>query len=347
MNKEIAALKELANARILDMLDELGISYKERYNYVNACCPVHNGDRKDAWSWQIDIGIWRCFSHGCEDSYGNDIFGLIRGVRECGFKEALDFVKGFVGGNLTADKVKELKDIRDNRAFVYSTKKKIPQKVYPDDCLSRLEYHQYLEKRGFTRDIVEKYHIGIGKQNHGYMVDRIIFPIRNIEGQIVAFTGRTLHEDWKEHGIPKWKHSEDFKVHADKMLYNIDMAKHKIQETGIAILVEGPIDALKIIEAGIENVVAVLGKTLYNGQITELYKAGATKLIVAFDNDNPGKTGAEKAVKLAAPFFDVVNVEIESGKKDYGEMTAVEIMEFFDAVNRRSIKKKKVYTSKI
>lgn len=329
MNKEHVALKELANARILDILDQLGIPYRERYNYVNACCPIHNGDRKDAWSWQIDIGIWRCFSNGCEDRYGNDIFGLIRGVKECSFKEALEFVQDFVGGQLSPERIKELKDIRDNRIFVYSAKKKQPQKIYPDDCLNRISYHEYLESRGFTREIIEKYHIGIGKDNYGYMKDRIIFPIRNFDGSIVAFSGRTLHDNWKELGIPKWKHSKDFEIHADKMLYNIDKAKDKIFETGEVILVEGPLDALRIVEGGIENVVAVLGKTLYNGQLSELMKAGATKLFIAFDNDNPGKTGAEKAVKLASSFFDAVKIEL-TGKKDYGEMTPREVREFFD-----------------
>jgi len=332
MNKELAALKELANAKILDILDELGVPYKEKYNYVNACCPVHNGDRKDAWSWQIDIGIWKCFSNGCQDTYGNDIFGLVRGIRDCGFKEALEFVRDLVGGELNEEKIKELKDARDNRVFVYSAKKKVPQKVYEDTCLQRITYHDYLEKRGFTREIIEKYHIGIGKENHGYMVDRIIFPIRNLDGQIVAFSGRTLHADWKERGIPKWKHSKDFELHANKMLFNIDQAKEEIERTGIAILVEGPLDALRLIESGIKNVVAVLGKTLYNGQISELIRAGATRLIIAFDNDNPGKTGADKAVKLAAPFFDVTKVEITSGQKDYGEMNAKEVWEMFNAL---------------
>jgi DNA primase len=333
MNKEIAALKELANAKILDILDELGVEYKERYNYVNACCPVHNGDRKDAWSWQIDIGIWKCFSNSCQDSYGNDIFGLVRGVRECGFKEALDFVKGFVGGELSPEKVKELKDARDNRIFVYSAKKKQPQRTYENNCLERLSYHEYLERRGFNRDIVEKYHIGIGKDNHGYMKDRIIFPIRNVEGQIVGFSGRTLHEDWKERGIPKWKHSKDFELHADKMLFNIDVAKPEIERTGAVILVEGPIDALRLVEAGITNVCAVLGKTLYNGQMNELFKCAASKLYIAFDNDNPGKTGAEKAVKLARPFFDVEKIDL-TGKKDYGEMTAEEVGEWYRDITK-------------
>lgn len=329
MNEQIAALKELANARILEILDELGVQYKERYNYVNACCPVHNGDRKDAWSWNIEIGIWKCFSHGCEDTYGNDIFGLIRGVKDCSFKEALDLIKEFVGGQLSPQKVKELKDLRDNRIFVYSAKKKLPQKIYPEDCLKRLRYHEYLESRGFTREVVEKYHIGFGRDNYGYMKDRIIFPIRNMDGNIVAFSGRTIHENWKELGIPKWKHSEDFKMHADKMLYNIDVAKDYISSTGVAILVEGPLDVLKLVEAGIKNVVAVMGKTLYNGQITELIKAGAATIIVAFDNDNPGKTGAEKAVKLASPYFDVIKVDL-TGSKDWAEMSHDSIKEFFN-----------------
>jgi DNA primase len=331
MNNELAAIKELANGKILDILDALGVSYKERYNYVNACCPVHNGDRKDAWSWQIDIGIWKCFSNDCHNIHGNDIFGLVRGIKDCSFKEALDFVREFVGGAISPHKIKELKDLRDNKAFVYSAKKKQPQKIYPENCLSRIEYHEYLEKRGFSRNIIEKYHIGIGKENHGYMQDRVIFPIRNSDGQIVAFSGRTLHENWKDLGIPKWKHSKDFQLHADRMMYNIDIAKHEIERTSIAIIVEGPLDALKIIEAGILNVVAILGKTLYNGQISELIKAGATKLIIALDNDNPGKTGAEKAMKLASPFFDVFKLDL-TGKKDYGEMTAIEVRELFDGI---------------
>jgi DNA primase len=199
--------------------------------------------------------------------------------------------------------------------------------------LSRLEFHEYLLSRGFTRELVEKYHIGIGKENHGYMVNRIIFPIRNMDGQIVAFTGRSLHEDWKERGIPKWKHSKDFELHADKILFNIDVARAEIERTGRVILVEGPLDALRLVEAGILNVVAVMGKTLYNGQITELIKAGATTIIIAFDNDNPGKTGAEKAAKLAGPYFDVFKVSLPDGTKDFGEMHAADVREVFNEIS--------------
>ena len=106
---KLNALKEIANLRIEEIFDALGINYKERYNYVVAACPVHGGDRPDAFSWHLDRGIWKCFSRGCEEETGSDIFGLIRAIKECGFKEAVVFISKFINMSLDPEEIAKLR----------------------------------------------------------------------------------------------------------------------------------------------------------------------------------------------------------------------------------------------
>jgi len=158
------------------------------------------------------------------------------------------------------------------------------------------------------------------------MSNRVVFPIFNKEKEIVGFTGRTLFSDWEDREIPKWKHSKDY--NAECNLFNIDNAQKHIQESGEAIIVEGPLDVLRLEEAGVHNSVAVLGKSLHNGQMTLLMEIPTFKLRVAFDADKAGKSGAQGVVKRAKCFFDVEIIKLPEGK-DAGDLTETEVEEIF------------------
>ncbi len=323
MRDNIKAIKELANIRIEDILCALGVDYRERYYYLNGPCPVHGGNRRDAWSWHLDRGIWKCFSHSCDDEFGADIYGLVKGILKCDFKESIAFIKKTIDCKITPEEIKKLKDSRSNKDFIISSRKKKSREViYPESCLEKLEQHDYLKKRGFSKDILDKYHVRACLTPNKYMTDRIIFPIRNKNGEIIGFSGRTIHEDWQKLGIPKWKHSRDYD--AANNLFNVDCAINHIKHSGCAIIVEGPLDVLRLEEAGIHNSVAILGKTLHSGQMTLLMSLSAFKLSIALDNDGPGKQGAIKAAKSARVLFDVEIIKLPEDKNDIGDLSIEE-----------------------
>jgi len=328
-SETIKIIKDLANLKIHEILDDLGIEYKDRYHSLTAPCPIHGSNRHDSWSWHIDRGIWKCFSRNCDVRYNADIFGLVKALKSYSFVEAIQYVKRFVDLNISSEELKKIRDERQNREFVIKTKgTKAKGIVYPENCLSSLEYHGYLEEeRGFSREIVEEYHVGVGKSTGRYMSDRIVFPIRNIDGGIIGFTGRTLYEDWKARRIPKWLHSRDYD--AKHNLFNIDRAKGPITLLAEVIICEGPLDVLRLEDAGVRNSVAILGKTLYNEQMQILMNVQAFKLKLALDNDAAGISGMHAAVKTASNFFNVDVVNLPEGRNDIGDLTTEEIRKVF------------------
>lgn len=329
MDKDnISLIRDLANIKIDEILDALGIIYKEKYHSYVSQCPIHNGDRRDAFSWHIDRGIWKCFSRGCEEPHGCDVFGLVKGVKEISFTEAVEFVKKFVNLSMTPEELQKLKDEKSNKEFILAAKRKAEKaRTYPADSLKKLVYHDYLENRGYSRSIIEEYHIGACLTPGMYMSNRIVVPVVNIEGSIVGFTGRTLDEKWKDKGIPKWKHSQG--CWKESNLFNIDKAHFSISETGEAIICEGPLDVLKLVEAGVTNAVAILGKDIHNEQLTILMNAGAHSLLLALDNDKAGALGTNKALRTASSLFSIRTAKIPSNRKDVGEMTKEEIEKVF------------------
>lgn len=326
---KLNALKDLAILHIEDILNALGVDYSERYNYFVAPCPVHGGDRRDAFSFLVERGIWQCFSRGCDKKYGADIIGLVRGIKDCSFTEATNFLRKFVDVSLSPEEVQKLKDERQNREFIIAQQKKIEDKrTYPKSCLDKLRYHNYLETRGYPRWLIEKYHIGACLENNRYMSNRIVVPVLNIDNEIVGFTGRTLDPDWESKGIPKWKHSRGSWV--SKNLFNISNAAKYISENGYVILCEGPLDVLRLEEAGVHNSVAILGKKFYDSQMAILISIGATNILDALDNDAAGKVGSNGVLKTAQCLFDIERVRIPDGYKDIGEMVPTEARSVFD-----------------
>jgi len=112
---------------------------------------------------------------------------------------------------------------------------------------------------------------------------RLLFPIHDLRGRVVAFGGRILGD-----GEPKYLNSPDTPIfHKGKLLYNLHVAKHAMRKTERAILVEGYLDALRPSLAGIEEVVAPLGTGLTPEQ-AQLVKRHAPHVILLYDSDEPG-----------------------------------------------------------
>ena len=324
MNRdEVEGLRKIAGEKILVVLDALQIDYSEKYQYVTASCPIHGGDRGDAWSWHIDKEVWQCFSRGCHDKFNKDVFGLVMGVLECGFPEAIKFVAELVLDKNT--NLQELAQLQSSRQFVRKEKEDGEVEIFPEECLNKLIYNTYLEGRGYTKELVERYQIGVTGDRYKAMSNRMIIPIRNVDGNLVGFTGRTIDPNWQQLKIPKWIHSKGFNSACN--LFNIANAAPHIKKRGFVILVEGPLDVLRLEQFGIHNSVAIFGRKLHNQQITLLAKLSVDTIYVALDADNAGRTGAESAFNTAKSFFKIKNIDLGSG--DVGDMNEKRIMEVF------------------
>ena len=335
MYEDVKTIKELANLQIENIFETLGIECREKYHSLVAACPVHGGDRKDAFSWHVERGIWKCFSRACDQSHGSDIFGLVAGIRQCSFVESVKWVKQFVNLDLSEDEIREIRDSRSNKDFIVAVRRRASQdNTYPWECLKRLAWHDYLvTERGYPEELVKDYHIGACLTPRMYMSNRVVIPVINMDGEIAGFTGRTLDSEWKRKGIPKWKHSLGSWVEVN--VFNAHRAQDFVQEFEHAIICEGPLDVLRLEQAGIRNSVAILGKKLHPGQLTILMNMGATRLTLALDNDTAGKIGTSSAMKTAKCLFDIDVLELPEHRNDIGEMTVEELREVFnDCTNR-------------
>jgi 5S rRNA maturation endonuclease (ribonuclease M5) len=336
MYEDVKTIKELAGLKIEEIFDALGIDSREKYHSLVGPCPVHGGNRKDAFSYHVERGIWKCFSRSCDEKYGSDIFGLVQGVRECTFKQAVSWTKGFVNTNLTDEQVQEIRDSRSNKDFIVAVQRKKSQtKTYSVEVLKKLAWHDYLvEERGYPRGLIESYQIGACLRPGLYMSNRVVIPVINMTGEIVGFTGRTLQKDWKSRGIPKWLHSRGAWIEVN--VFNAHRAANFVKESEHVIICEGPLDVLRLEEAGFHNGVAILGKKLHNGQLTTLMNMGATRLTLALDNDTAGKIGMSSAMKTAKCLFDIDILELPEHRNDIGEMTIDELTELSEVLCARS-----------
>jgi 5S rRNA maturation endonuclease (ribonuclease M5) len=244
--------------------------------------------------------------------------------------DAVNWVKRFINLDLSDDEIREIRDSRSNKDFIVAVRRKVSQNVtYPVECLKKLIWHDYLvSERGYPEDLVKEYHIGACLTPRMYMSNRVVIPVLNVDGEIVGFTGRTLDKDWKRKGIPKWKHSLGSWVEVN--VFNAHRAQGFIQKYEHAIVCEGPLDVLRLEQAGVKNGVAILGKKLHNAQLTVLMNMGATHLTLALDNDTAGKIGTSSAMKTAKCLFDVDILELPENRNDIGEMTVEEIRKVFN-----------------
>ncbi|HEY3935079.1 MAG TPA: DNA primase [Gemmatimonadales bacterium] len=122
---------------------------------------------------------------------------------------------------------------------------------------------------------------------------RLIFPIHDLRGRVVGFGGRILGS-----GEPKYLNSPETPVfHKGEQLYHLHLAKHAIRKAGVAILVEGYFDVLRVALAGIEHVVAPLGTALTEAQAT-LLKRFTNEVIILYDSDAPGLRATFRAADV-------------------------------------------------
>jgi DNA primase len=142
--------------------------------------------------------------------------------------------------------------------------------------------------------------------------NRVMFPITNESGKVIAFTGRTLETGDK--AGPKYLNSPETAIYSkSRVLYNLDRAREAIRELGYVVLVEGQMDCISVFMAGFRNVIASSGTAFTEAQVRLLARY-AKKIVVSFDPDTAGIAAAERSLAmLVAEDFEIRVLTLDPG----------------------------------
>lgn len=314
-NKANQEIINLANGQIPALLSKLNISFTQSGRWISSTCPVHKGDNRHAFGFNVDTGSWKCFTHSCERQYSNSIIGLISGVLGYDYNAAVDWL---------------VDNLDDKPAFIANTKVR-KDKIYQENCLKRLFKTDFYLKRGFQQSTLDFFEHG--KAESGSMFNRIVFPIRDEKGFIRGFSGRWSGKEVEVNGktvcyningkeVPKWKHTS---FNKGDYLYNFYRAKEFSSEE--IILVESIGNVMRWYDCGFKNCVASLG-TAFTTKQSSLILSSTRRVILAGDNDEAGLKAQNKRIKMLEQYTNVQTILPPVGK-DWAELSNQEVLDIY------------------
>ncbi len=279
-------------------------------------CPFHT-EKTPSFTVDPEKGLYHCFGCGA----GGDIFTLVMEKEGLDFPSALEFLAKKY--NIAIPKrTSPTKKIEDDILEINQS-----AQLFFQNCLKGREgemARKYIEGRGISGNWIETLGLGFSPnqwdslvkylRNKGYneniislsglgirtergLIDRfrgrVMFPIRNISGRIIAFGGRTIFEE-----NPKYLNSPETPVYKKRMeLFGLDLAKEEIKDKGFAILVEGYMDQISLFINGFKNTVASLGTSLTEDQVSLLRKF-TDKIYIFYDPDSSGIASTIRAIPI-------------------------------------------------
>jgi DNA primase len=171
----------------------------------------------------------------------------------------------------------------------------------------RLQWHPYLEQRGIQWPTAARFGVGY-YAGSGFLRGRMVFPIHNERGELVAYAGRTM--DGRE---PRYLFPPGFRK--SQMVFNLHRAvESAARQGGVAIVVEGFFDCLKVYQAGYSNVVALMGASLSERQ-SALLDTYFRELVVMLDGDEAGRRATQKLAAQRWKKLSLSMVEVPSGQQ--------------------------------
>lgn len=330
----------------IDVGDLIGsyIPVKRAGRNLKALCPFHN-EKTPSFVISPERQIWHCFSCG----KGGDIFTFIEEYERLDFSESLKLLADRAGVKLkktvfktqqeeTKGKIYEinhlssqyyhyllLKHKSGRQALSYVVEKRGLSKALLETFLIGFapgEGHALtsylLKKKGYTKE--ELIEAGVATERNGRLYDffqnRIIFPIQDSRGNIVAFSGRGMTDQ----AIPKYINTKETPVYIKgDTVFGLFQAKEAMKKEGKVLLMEGEFDTITSFKEGITNTVAVKGTALTENQI-RLLKRYVQKIVFCFDTDPAGTEAQRRSISLIAREGINAGVVIPPSGKDPDEL---------------------------
>jgi DNA primase len=287
-------------------------------------CPFHQ-EKTPSFAVSPTKQMYYCF--GCHE--GGDVFKFVMAMDRCEFPEAVRTVAEKSGIPIPRPRERTPEERRENnqRAAIIEMHREAAA-FFARQLQTTAEGKvagAYLEDRGLDRDAIARFGLGFSpysgdgllralkpkysseelllasglfsKNESGRLYDRfrrrIMFPIANDSGKVIAFGGRAMGDDQ-----PKYLNSPETPVYfKSSVLYHLDRAKEGLRQADFAILVEGYMDAIAVARAGFANVVASCGTALAESQI-KLLGRFTRRVVVNYDPDAAGQAATERSLML-------------------------------------------------
>ena len=332
-------LQELTDRNdIVDVVGQYVRLTKKSGSNLFGLCPFHS-EKTPSFSVSPDKQIYHCF--GC--GKGGSVISFIMEIENLSFPEAVAFLARRAGMDLPEDgdpdqrrRRSRLLDLnRDAARFFFGELTKPSGKPA----------QEYVRSRALSPAMVKTFGLGFapdgyyalsnamlslgytdyelvdaglananksGKGVHDIFRNRLMFPVIDVRGNVIGFSGRILGE-----GEPKYLNTRETLVfNKSRNLFGLNLAKKS--KSGYILLAEGNIDVVTLHQAGFDSAVASLGTSLTPEQ-TRLIARYTSEVVIAYDNDAAGQKAAQRAIGILEPLDLHVKVVQMSGAKDPDE----------------------------
>ncbi len=328
-----------AAANIVDVIGDYVTLKKKGINY-QACCPFHD-EKTPSFVVSPMKGFFKCF--GCGES-GNVVTFVMK-YESMSYPEALKLVAKRYGIEVkereqSAEEIARNDDRESMFALNAWAMDYFSNYLTKEDEGRSIGLSYFRQSRGFSDATIKRFALGfcpskgdtmsveavsagykpqfllstgvsLERESDGSLYDRfrdrVIFPVHNISGRIVAFGGRTLRTDKR---VAKYQNSPESEIYSKKReLYGLFFAKKAIQQHDVVIMVEGYTDVISMHQAGIENVVSSSGTSLTEDQV-RLLKRFTKNITIIYDGDAAGVKAAIRGIDLV--LREGMNVRIVS-----------------------------------
>ncbi|MBE5819319.1 MAG: DNA primase [Clostridiales bacterium] len=327
-----------ANNDIVDVISQY-VTLKRSGRSYFGLCPFHK-EKTPSFSVSVDKQIFHCFGCGA----GGNVIHFIQKIENIDFKESIELLAERAGIVLPTetgssdDKKQRLKekiyDINQQVAMFYHEnlykptaklgqeyvkKRKLDNKALKNFLIgyadSNNSVYKFLKEKGFTEEEILESRL-VNKTEKGVFIDRyrnrLIFPIQDVRGRVVAFGGRVL-----DNSLPKYINSpENLVYNKSRTLYGLNVAKNSKKRE--MIMVEGYMDTVSLHQRGIDNVVASCGTALTEAQ-GRMLKKYCDKVIISYDSDTAGQNATLRGLEILKNLGCDVRILQMEGAKDPDE----------------------------
>ena len=333
--EQIAEIRNSVN--IVDVISSYVSLVPHGKNYFGVC-PFHD-DNNPSMSVSPDKQIYKCFSCGATGT----VFKFIMDYENVSFPEAVKKVADIGGIKTNIGAIKKI-DTGNDLYKIYD----LSLKFYMNNINTSFgkEAREYLNKRSINDDIIKEFQIGlsltsrdelskillknfkdedvlksglVSKSDRGYLdlyYNRIMFPLYNLDGQVVAYSGRIYNKEDNSKYI-NTRETEIFKK--GDLLYNYHRAKGSARLKNQIIVMEGFMDVIRAYTIGVTNVVATMGTAVTKTQ-ANLIKRMGKQVILCFDGDEAGAKAtmacSNELIEIGV-IPDVIRLEEDLDPDDY------------------------------
>lgn len=316
---------------IVDIIGQYVQLKKSGKNYMGLC-PFHE-ERSPSFSVAEDKQIFHCF--GC--GKGGTVFNFLQEIEGISFPESVKRVADLEHLSVDFDwsEPREVADTPENQQRrsllqLHSKAAELYHHILVNTKIGEPALN-YLLERGLTQELIETFQIGFAPQKRDFLsqvfkneqldetlfepsglfvqrdngtfldrfYQRIMFPINDRQGNIIAFSGRLLKTaDFPGDEMPKYLNSPETTLfNKRETLFNFDKARKEIRKENTVLLFEGFMDVIAAWQSGVKSGVASMGTSLTNEQIRRLERV-AKEVVICYDGDNAGVQATNRAIQL-------------------------------------------------